>query len=79
MHNGNATNRGGTTAMSFDDDLEPRRPATKPGFPQVNVETLSVEELKEYIEHAKQEIARAETEIKSRAALRGDADSLFKK
>jgi len=65
--------------MSFDDDLEPRRPAAKQAFPQVNVESLSVAELKEYIEHAKREIARADAEIKNRAALRGDADSLFKK
>jgi uncharacterized small protein (DUF1192 family) len=65
--------------MSFDDDLEPQHPAAKKEFEQVNVETLSVEELKEYIEHAKQEILRTEAEIKTREAIRGDADSLFKK
>ena len=65
--------------MSFDDDLEPQHPAAKKGFEQVNVEALSIEELKAYIEHAKQEILRSEAEIKNREALRGDADSLFKK
>ena len=64
--------------MSFEDDLEPQHPANKKSFEQVNIETLSLEEMREYIEHAKQEIARTEAEIKSRETLRGDADSLFK-
>lgn len=64
--------------MSFDDDLEPQHPAKPKAFEEVNTEALSVEELKEYIEHAKKEILRAEAEITSREALRGDADSLFK-
>ena len=65
--------------MSFDDDLEPQRPAKKKGFEQVNIEALSIEEMKEYIEHAKAEILRAEAEIRNRQALRGDADSIFNK
>ena len=65
--------------MSFDDDLEPQHPASKKGFEQVNIELLSVEELHEYIAHAKQEIARAEAEIRDRASHRGEADALFKK
>lgn len=64
--------------MSFDDDLEPRHPANRKKFEPVNIDALSIEEMKEYIEHAKQEILRAEAEIKSRESLRGDADSLFK-
>ncbi len=64
--------------MSFDDDLEPQHPAKPKTFEEVNIEALSVEEMKEYIEHAKKEILRAEAEIKSREAMRGDADSLFK-
>lgn len=64
--------------MSFDDDLEPRRPATRKAFEQMDVEALSIEEMRAYIEHAKNEILRAEAEIQSREALRGDADSLFK-
>ena len=65
--------------MSFDDDLEPQHPANRKKFEPVNIEALSIEEMKEYIEHAKQEIMRAEAEIKSRQSLRGDADSLFKR
>ena len=64
--------------MSFDDDLEPQHPANRKKFEPVNIEALSIEELKEYIEHAKQEILRADAEIQSRQALRGDANSLFK-
>ena len=44
----------------------------------MKIEALSIEELKAYIEHAKQEIVRAEAEIASRESLRGDADALFK-
>ena len=65
--------------MSFDDDLEPQHAAKKKSFEQINIEALSIEEMKEYIEHAKQEIARTEAEIQTREALRGDADSIFKK
>jgi uncharacterized small protein (DUF1192 family) len=64
--------------MSFDDDLEPNFQGHKKGFDPMNLESLSVEELEDYIAHAKSEITRAEDEIKSRNALRGDADALFK-
>lgn len=64
--------------MSSDDDLEPTFRSVKAGFEQMNVEALSIEELREYIAHAQGEIARADTEIKSREALQGDADALFK-
>lgn len=64
--------------MSFDDDLEPQHPARRKGFAEMDIEALSIEEMKEYIEHAKREIQRTEAEIKSREALRGDAHSLFK-
>lgn len=64
--------------MSFDDDLEPQHPAKRAAFEEVDIEALSIEEMKEYIEHAKREILRTEAEIKSRGTLRGDADSLFK-
>ena len=65
--------------MSFEDDLEPQHAAKRKGFEPMNIEALSIEEMKEYIEHAKQEILRTEAEIKAREAIRGDADSLFKK
>lgn len=68
----------GAKSMSFDDDLEPQRPAKRKAFEEMDIEALSIEEMGEYIEHAKNEILRAEAEIKSRNAMRGDADSLFK-
>jgi uncharacterized small protein (DUF1192 family) len=64
--------------MSIDDDLEPTFQGHADGFEQMNVEALSVEELKEYIAHAQAEIARAEEEIRNRDALRNNADALFK-
>ena len=64
--------------MSFEDDLEPQHQPKKKIFEPLNIESLSIEEMKEYIEHAKQEIVRTEAEIKNRESLRGDADSLFK-
>jgi uncharacterized small protein (DUF1192 family) len=64
--------------MGPEDDLEPTFQGVKTGFDQMNVEALSIEELKEYIAHAQEEIMRAEAEINSREALRGDADALFK-
>ncbi|HCP00875.1 MAG: DUF1192 domain-containing protein [Alphaproteobacteria bacterium] len=64
--------------MSLDNDQEPTFKGHKANFDELNVEGLSVEELKAYIKHAKSEIARAESEIASRDALRNDADALFK-
>jgi uncharacterized small protein (DUF1192 family) len=64
--------------MSADDDLEPTFQGHPGDFSEMKVEALSIEELKAYIEHAKQEIVRAEAEITSRESLRGDADALFK-
>lgn len=64
--------------MSADDDLEPTFQGHPTDFNVMKVEALSMEELKAYIEHAKQEIARAEAEIASRESLRSDADALFK-
>ena len=64
--------------MILDDDQEPNFQGHKSGFNEMNIEGLSVEELNAYIKYAKNEIARAEAEIASREALRGDADALFK-
>jgi len=64
--------------MSSEDDLEPTFQGHETDFREIKVESLSIEELKAYIEHAKQEIARAEAEIAGRESLRGDADALFK-
>ncbi|MDE0779883.1 MAG: DUF1192 domain-containing protein [Alphaproteobacteria bacterium] len=64
--------------MSLDDNLEPTFQAVKPGFEPMNVEGLSLAELRKYIAHAQTEIQRAESEINSREELRSDADALFK-
>lgn len=64
--------------MSSEDDLEPTFKGHQTNIGEINVESLSIAELKAYIEHAQQEIVRAEAEIASRESLRGDADALFK-
>jgi len=64
--------------MISEDDLEPTFQGHESDFDKINVEALSTEELRAYIEHAKQEITRAKAEISGREALRGDADALFK-
>jgi len=64
--------------MSIDDDLEPTFRGHADGFEQMNVEALSIEELREYIAHAQAEITRAEEEIRNRDALRNNANALFK-
>ena len=56
------------------DDLEPiKKPET------INFDTLSIEELKEYIEDLKAEIKKAQNYIESKEKDRLDAESLFKK
>ena len=56
------------------DDLEPiKKPET------INFDTLSIEELKEYIEDLKTEIKKAQNYIESKEKDRLDAESLFKK
>ena len=56
------------------DDLEPvKKPET------IDFDTLSVEELKKYIEDLKVEIKKAQNFIESKENDRLDAESLFKK
>ena len=56
------------------DDLEP---ITKPK--NIDFDTLSVEELNEYIEELKAEIKKAQRFIESKGKDRLNAESLFKK
>ncbi|QQG35828.1 MAG: DUF1192 domain-containing protein [Micavibrio aeruginosavorus] len=58
----------------FDDDLEPSTKKTK----LRNLDNMSVEELKEYIEAMKAEIARVEAEISKKQKHMDAAASLFK-
>ena len=56
------------------DDLEPiKKPET------IDFDTLSIEELKEYIDDLKAEIKKALNFIESKEKDRLDAESLFKK
>ena len=56
------------------DDLEPiKKPET------IDFDTLSIEELKEYIDDLKVEIKKAQNFIESKENDRLDAESLFRK
>ncbi len=57
------------------DDLEPRK---KPSQLK-DLSGFSLEELQEYIDRMKAEIARAEAMIQSKRAHRGGAEALFKR
>ena len=56
------------------DELEPVKKSEK-----IDFDTLSVEELREYIEELKAEIAKAESFIQSKQGDRLKAEDLFKK
>ncbi|MGQ0677999.1 MAG: DUF1192 domain-containing protein [Rhodospirillales bacterium] len=57
------------------EDLEPQK--KKP--PPKNLEIMGIQELKDYIDDLRAEIARAEATIKSKQSARGAADMFFKK
>ena len=56
------------------DDLEPSKKSEK-----IDFDTLSVEELREYIDELKAEIIKAENFIQSKQGDRLKAEELFKK
>lgn len=58
----------------FDDDLEPQKKPEK----KKNLEPMSVDELENYIQDMKEEIARTEEEIKKKKAHMDAASSVFK-
>ena len=60
------------------DDLEPQHRSKKAYIP-VDVTTLSIEELGEYIEFLSCEIDRAKAEIEAKKGSISAADQLFKK
>ena len=64
--------------MSFEEDEQFSSVKKNKPFKETDLEDLSVEEIKEYVEHSKKDILRAEAEIKSRESIRGDANQLFK-
>lgn len=60
--------------MIDSDDLEPKRKAPE----QPNFDTMSIEELGEYIAHLEETIARVREIIAAKTVARGSADSVFK-
>lgn len=59
----------------FDDDLPKNK--VESGLPR-DLENMSIDELKEYIDELKAEISRAEQDIKSKQASKDAAASVFK-
>jgi uncharacterized small protein (DUF1192 family) len=60
--------------VMLEEDLEPQKKAAS----QKNLEPLSLDELEQYIADLKQEIVRAEDEIKRKKAHLDAASSIFK-
>ena len=65
--------------MGYDDDIEPQNNLQKKKFEPYKLDSLSIEEMREYILFLKNEISNTETQIKNRVTLKGDAQSLFRK
>lgn len=62
--------------MAFDlDDLDPRQKKSQP----LNLDTMNIEDLKEYVAALKAELARVEDKIKAKQSHATAAASLFKK
>lgn len=59
-----------------DEDNEPRKTA---GFEPRVLERMSIDELRDYIVALKEEIARAEADIKAKEGVRAGAEAFFKK
>jgi uncharacterized small protein (DUF1192 family) len=68
--------RKGTLAMPIDwDESEARKPQAKPR----DLDTMSVQELRDYIESLEAEIARAQVKISAKESHRTGASGLFKR
>ncbi|HYC64262.1 MAG TPA: DUF1192 domain-containing protein [Reyranellaceae bacterium] len=62
--------------MAYDlDDLDPKQKKPQPR----NLDSMNVEDLKEYIAVLKAEIARVEDKLKSKQSHAAAADAFFKK
>ena len=62
--------------MAYDlDDLDPRQKRSPP----LNLDTMNIEDLKEYVAALKAEIARVEAKIKSKQGHAAAAAAFFKK
>ena len=65
--------------MGYEDDMEPQHNLQKKKFEPYKLDSLSIEEMREYILFLKNEISNTEIQIKNRVTLKGDAQSLFRK
>jgi uncharacterized small protein (DUF1192 family) len=62
--------------MAFDlDDLDPKQKKSQPR----NLDTMNIEDLKEYVVVLRAELERVETKIKAKQSHAAAAASLFKK
>ena len=61
--------------MIYDDDIEEEK---KQKYLCVDLENLSIEELRKYILFLEKEIKRTSTEISNKTSALGDANSIFK-
>lgn len=65
---------GGNEPMIDADELEPKRKAPE----QPNFETMSIEELGDYIAELEETIAKVREIIAAKTVARGSADAVFK-
>ena len=61
--------------MAYDDDIGEEK---KQDYLFIDLENLSIEELREYILFLEKEIKRTNTEISNKTSALGDANSIFK-
>ena len=64
--------------MGYEDDMEPQHNLQKKKFEPYKLDSLSIEEMREYILFLKNEISNTEIQINKRVILKCDAQSLFK-
>jgi uncharacterized small protein (DUF1192 family) len=68
--------RGDDPVINDDDDLPPTRPAR---LNKLLLDPLGVEELRDYIDELRAEIARVEGDIARKTSHRSAADAFFRK
>ena len=61
--------------MTYDDDIEEEK---KQKYLRVDLENLSIEEIRKFIIFLEKEIKRANTEISNKTSALGEANSIFK-
>jgi uncharacterized small protein (DUF1192 family) len=74
--NQHPTDPTGNTAMAQDDDAPPRKPTR---LEKLTLDTLGINELREYIAELREEIARVEADIARKQSHRGAAEAFFRR